>query len=161
MTTARLRKRADTPPRSTADTEPDEARLSFRQPVSTSGYIDAAWWPRSRDLSAELPQLLEVLWTADRDINRVTYNRSAWEPMPRRVRIDGHVVRLGGFATSDPLVVGLMDAWGRERVDIVVIAPETDPDVAARALRLASVAESPYRASEILGRASDDQPAGS
>jgi hypothetical protein len=136
--------------------EPTTARVSFRQPVSASGYIDAAWWPRSRDLTAELPALLDVLWTAAREITHVTYNVRAWEPAPRRLLVDGRRVRLGGFVTGDPHVVELIDAWGRERVDLVVIPAETDPDVAERALRLAGVAESPYRADEILARAAHE-----
>ena len=43
---------------------PDESapvRIAFRQPVTSSPHIDAAWWPRSRDLAAELPALLDRL----------------------------------------------------------------------------------------------------
>jgi hypothetical protein len=133
------------------------ARVSFRQPVSTSGYIDAAWWPRSRDLTAELPALLDVLWTADREINRVTYNLAAWDPAPRRLLIDGHRVHLGGFTSGNPHVIELIDAWGRERIDIVVIAAGTDPIVAERMLRLASIADDPYGADEILARATSER----
>jgi hypothetical protein len=143
-----------------AASEPSRARISFRQPVSPAGYIDAAWWPRSRDLTAELPELMAVFWTADRNVDRISYNLTAWAPAPRRLTIEGRTVRLGGFRTSDPLVVGLTDPWRKEIIDIVVIAPETDPEVAERALRLASVADSPYRAHEILARAgSDDKDA--
>lgn len=141
-------------------TEPDDplassdlARISFRQPLSTSGFIDAAWWPRSLDLTTELPPLLDVLWTAAREITRITYNIAAWAPAPRRMVIEGRTVRLGGFTTSDPQTVRLSDAWGRERIDIVVIAPTTDPAMAQRALMLASATDSPYRAAEILARA--------
>jgi hypothetical protein len=129
------------------------ARISFRQPVSSSGFIDAAWWPRSLDLTAELPPLLEVLWTAAREVTRITYNIAAWDPAPRRMRIEGQTVRLGGFSTSDPLTVRLSDAWGRERIDVLVIAPRTDALLAQRVLLLASEAGSPYRAEEILIRA--------
>jgi hypothetical protein len=142
----------------------EAARISFRQPVSESGFIDAGWWPRSHDLTAELPPLLDVLWTAAREITRITYHLAAWDPAPRRMRIDGRTVRLGGFATGDPLTVTLSDASGRERIDVLVIAHTTDPALAQRALRLASEAGSPYRASEILTRAADPaggRPAGS
>ena len=102
----------------TSDVTPgsaDAARISFRQPISTSGFIDAAWWPRTLDLTREVPALFEVLWTADREINRITYNTAAWDSAPRRMIIEGRTVRLGGFTTSDPLTVRLSDAWGRER----------------------------------------------
>jgi hypothetical protein len=32
------------------------ARISFQHPVSTAGSGNAAWWPRSLDLSDELPR---------------------------------------------------------------------------------------------------------
>jgi len=65
------------------------ARVSFRQPVTSAPHVDAAWWPRSRDLEAELPALLDVLWTAARAVNRVPYPLDAWLPVPRRVHIEG------------------------------------------------------------------------
>src|SRR6185437_14781281 len=63
-----------------ADSAPQPARISFRQPVSATGFIDAAWWPRSCDLTTELPPLLDVLWTAAREITRISYHLSAWDP---------------------------------------------------------------------------------
>jgi hypothetical protein len=73
------------------------------------------------------------------------------------MQVQGRTVRLGGFKTSDPLTIRLSDAWGRERVDILVVAPTTDPLVAARALELTGRSGSPHRAAEILSRAA--QPA--
>jgi hypothetical protein len=139
----------------------EAARISFRQPVSTSGFIDAAWWPRSLDLTTELPPLLEVLWTADRDITRITYHTAAWNPAPRRMQIHNRTVHLGGFATSDALTIRLSDSWGHDRIDVLVIAPNTEKGVADRALRLASAADSHYRAAEILTRASSVTDSGS
>ena len=131
------------------------ARISFRQPVSASGYVDAAWWPRGVDLTAELPALLDVVWTAGREITRVTYNLTAWDAAPRRLRVQGRTVRLGGFATSDPRTIRLIDSAGQERIDVLVVPPATDPAVAQRALMLAAVADSPYTAAELLALAAD------
>ena len=153
MTTAQRPPVSDFDPRDATPSPAQSARISFRQPVSRSGFIDAAWWPRSRDLTAELPALLDVLWTASREVMRVSYNLAAWDPAPRRMRIEGRTVRLGGFATSDPLTIGLTDSGGAERLDILVIAPTTEPALAERALQLASTADNPYGAAEILSRA--------
>lgn len=153
MSTTQLLPSADTQPRHDPPLTAEAARISIRQPVSGSGFIDAAWWPRSLDLATELPPLLEVLWSAAREITRITYNSAAWNPAPRRMSIQDRTVRLGGFTTSDPLTVRLSDAWGRERVDILVIAPTTDPAAAQRALLLAGEPDCPYRAEEILIRA--------
>jgi hypothetical protein len=139
---------------------PQPARISFRQPVSADGFIDAAWWPRSLDLTVELPPLLDILWTSAREVTRITYHLAAWKPAPSRLQIEGRRVRLGGFATSDPLTVRLSAPRSRERIDILVIAPDTDPALAERILRLASQAEGPYRAGEILARANRDPATG-
>jgi len=158
MTTAQLHPSTEASPRDNLPASSDQsARVSFRQPVSTIGFIDAAWWPRSLDLTAELPPLLDVLWTASREITLVTYNLAAWDPAPRRMFVQDRVVRLGGFTTSDRLIVRLSDPWGSERVDMLVIPPETDPAIAQRALLMASAIDSPYRAAEILLRAADDR----
>lgn len=152
MTTARHIRSAAQKPSSPAD-DRDEARVSFRQPASSAAFIDAAWWPRSRDLISELPTLLEALWAASREITRITYNLDAWNPAPRRIRIQDRTVRLGGFHTSDPRMVRLSDAWGRERIDVLVIPPATDAAVADRALMLAGEADSAYRGDQILSLA--------
>ncbi len=144
------------PPSSPADSEPPPARISFRQPVATTGYIDAAWWPRTLDLTAELPPLMDVMWSAAREVNRVSYNLHAWDRAPRRMTIEGRTVRLGGFNTSDPLTVSLSGEWGQERIDILVIAPDTSPAVADQAFRIASTVGDQLRAGEILQQAKDN-----
>jgi hypothetical protein len=145
------------PPRDPAAVLPgDAARIRFRQPVSTAGYIDAAWWPRSLDLAAELPALLDVMWTAAREISRVTYSIAGWAPAPRRLRVEGRMVRLGGFGASDPLTIRLVDAWGSERIDILVIPPATDPEVAQRALCYASETGNPDRPETTMARAASE-----
>ena len=49
------------PPAVTANEQPRyPLRLRLRPKALTTGYVDGAWWPRSRDLAAELPALLAV-----------------------------------------------------------------------------------------------------
>ncbi|MBN9618384.1 MAG: hypothetical protein J0H43_01410, partial [Actinobacteria bacterium] len=147
MTTAQLPRVADDRVRDdlTRGVAP-RARIRFRQPVSTTGFVDAAWWPYTSDLTLELPALMDVVWTAGREINRITYQMQAWSPAPRRMRIEGRTVRLGGFATSEPHLVRLSDPWRYERIDILLVAPDTDAAVAQRIFDIASTSEDPYRA---------------
>jgi hypothetical protein len=126
------------------------ARVSFRQPVTSAPHVDAAWWPRSTDLEAELPGLLEVLWTAARDVDRVSYASGSWLPVPRRLRIEGREVRLGGFTHQDPSMISLRDAWGTERIDVLVIPPAAEPDLAAAAMTLACRVGPNERAARLL-----------
>jgi hypothetical protein len=123
--------------------------------VSTAGFIDAAWWPRTRDLTLEVPPLMDVLWTAGRDINRVTYHLLTWEPAPRQLQIEGRRVRLGGFTVGDPHTITLSDPWGHERVDILVIAPDTDPAHAQRIFDLATESTTLLGGAEILDLAAE------
>jgi hypothetical protein len=132
------------------------SRVSFRQPVSDEGFIDAGWWPRSRDLAVELPPLIDVLWTSFRDVTRVSYAVDFWDPAPRQLRVEGKVVRLRGFHTQMPMLLSLVDAWDSERIDVLVIRPETDPEVAERALILASGDPCSDRPEQMLQRARDE-----
>ena len=126
------------------------ARLSFRQPVTSAPHVDAAWWPRSRDLEAELPGLLDVLWTVAPEVDRASYAIDSWLPVTRRLTIEGRRVRLGGFTHQDPSMISLRDAWGVERIDILVIPPDTDPELAAAAMTLASHSGPNERAARML-----------
>jgi hypothetical protein len=136
--------------------EPGErSRVSFRQPVNDEGFLDAGWWPRSRDLTVELPPLLDLLWTSFRDVTRVSYAVDFWNATPHHLRIQGKVVRLGGFHTQMPMLLSLIDTRGLDRIDMLVIRPETDPAVAERALTLACGDPSPDHPEQILNRARD------
>ena len=64
-------------------------------------------------------------------------------------------MRLGGFTVGDPNTITLSDPWGRERVDILVITPDTDPARAQRIFDLASESADLCRAAEILDRAAE------
>ena len=99
---------------------------------------------------------MDVLWSGGHEITRVTYHLSSWDPAPRRVTIDGRVLRLGGFATGDAHTIKLSDAWRRESIDILVVAPDTEAALAERILLLASTADNLYSASEILTHAASD-----
>jgi uncharacterized protein DUF5994 len=141
-------------PTSTSDPQSaTAARVSFRQPVTRTGFIDAGWWPRSHDLTAELPALLAVLWTASREIIRVSYSLDFWDEAPRRLQVEGRGVRLGGFHHLSPLLMTAVDARNNDRIDFLVIPPETEPRIALRALELASTADELNNPADILEQA--------
>ena len=132
---------------------PQAARVSLRQPFSRAGFVDGAWWPRSHDLVAELPGLLDALAAAGHQTARVSYNLAAWADAPRRMQVHGRKVRLGGFRTGDPLAVSAVDTSGRRHIDLMIIAPDTDAATADRAMHLAGLADSSARAGEIMAQA--------
>lgn len=114
------------------------SRVSFRRPLSSIGFIDGAWWPTSRDLEHELPDLIRAMSDEGVDIRRVSYNRNWWQPAPSRIRCGGQVVRLGGFAYQDELLIGLVEESRTFRRDFLVIDPRTDAAQAEAALKLAA-----------------------
>ncbi|WP_159481645.1 DUF5994 family protein [Streptomyces caniferus] len=107
-------------------------RLMLAPAGTTPALLDGAWWPRSRDLTAELPALTAVLDPLWGRITHVTVNPTFWPVIPRKVPVDGHVVRIGWFkAEQDPHKLLLL-SYTVGRGDLLVIPPETSPATAAR-----------------------------
>jgi hypothetical protein len=131
----------------------DGLRLCLRSPENVGGFVDGGWWPRSGDLSLELPPLLTAMWSAGYDVFRVMYNLAAWDPAPRKLTVSGRRVRLGGFRLQDKASISLVDSGGWKRVELVVVPPQTESEVAGRALALAGLDGDPHRAAEILAHA--------
>lgn len=136
--TSKMQVRVDTPP-ATTTTEPSRQtlRLKLKPKAPATGHVDGAWWPRSRDLSSELPVLLAVL--ADRlgPVERVSYNLTAWDAAPRRLDIGGRQVRLGGFHAQHPHTVDVIGPSG-SRLTLLVLPSATDPVAAHQTLMTAS-----------------------
>ncbi|MFI5470353.1 DUF5994 family protein [Streptomyces cacaoi] len=113
-------------------------RLSLAPAGPAPALLDGAWWPRSRDLVAELPALtaaVEPLWGR---ITRVTVNPTHWPVVPRRVPVAGHVVKVGWFlAEQDPHELLLL-SYRMGRWNLLVVPPGTDPVSAAWLMAAAS-----------------------
>ena len=57
-------------------------RLRLKPKAPHTGYVDGAWWPRSDDLTTELPDLLAVLSVRHGPIDRVLYKLNDWAKAP-------------------------------------------------------------------------------
>jgi Family of unknown function (DUF5994) len=114
-----------------------DVRVSLREdPGDGTAAFDGAWFPRSRDLAVEVPELIAELDRRGVRVERFTYPLDVWMPAPRKVVVSGRTVRTGGFRSMDPHVVCL--SWaGSRRADLLVVPPETDVLTGARTLRLA------------------------
>ena len=114
-----------------------------QRPSLRSGSVDGAWWPRSRVLVEELPGLVAALRELRTlRIARVFYNPELWVPTPDRVFADGHVIRLGLFASIDPHIMTLAAAESDRRVALFVIAPPTT-DADSIMARIAQTGDAP------------------
>lgn len=134
------------------DIPASEARVSLKPFSRHPGMVNGAWWPRSRDLTAELPALIAVLDQAWGQMNRVTVNVRMWPQVPKRVRTGAHTVRVGWFdAEQDPNDVCLISYGSAPgRWDLLVVPPETDPARAAQLMAAASDVANKQTASALL-----------
>ncbi|MGY2060892.1 DUF5994 family protein, partial [Nocardia gipuzkoensis] len=104
------------------------ARLRLRSDTPIPGYIDGAWWPRSDDLAAELPDLLALLRPRLGPIHRVTYHLTEWSSVPRRFADAGRRVRLDGYRLKPVHTLDVLGVDG-ERIALFVVPPKTVRDV--------------------------------
>jgi hypothetical protein len=124
-------------------------RLRLKPKAPATGYLDGAWWPRSRDLTAELPALAEVLAVRLGRVVRAAYALSTWDPTPHRFEIDGHRVRLEGFTYQDQNIIHLTGT-NRGRITLLVVPPETADQAGHDALMTAGHRGNIDRPEEIL-----------
>ena len=116
-------------------TTADHQRLRLKPDAPTTGVVDGAWWPESRDLAAELPAMAAGLTTQLGLVEAVSYNLDAWDATPRKVRVGRGVVRMSGFHSQAYATVDVVGA--RRRLTLLIVPPETDPRTAAAALAAA------------------------
>ncbi|MFF5287599.1 DUF5994 family protein [Streptomyces sp. NPDC012756] len=112
-------------------------RLALTPRTSLAGLLDGAWWPYSRDLTAELPPLVDALRDRSGRITRITANPGPWPVSPYQIPVGGHAVHVGWFTDLDPDAMILL-SYNRDRCDLLVIPPETAPDSATRLMAAAS-----------------------
>ena len=124
---------------STFPASPTMDRLRLKPESATTGFVDGAWWPASRDLAAEMPSLLDALGDQAGPVERVSYNIDAWNAVPRKVRVDGHVVRMGGFRSQSAATLKVLGE--RRTLTLLVVPPETDEQAAHHILATASEAD--------------------
>jgi Family of unknown function (DUF5994) len=148
MTITTLRRHVATSP-----TPPSNPRLRMEPTGSRRTLLDGGWWPRSTDPAAELPGLALAIDHLRGPVNRLVLSAHGWDSKPRRLRVADRVLRLGYF-TSQPinLVTALCD--NGDRVDLLVVAPGTEPGTADAALTLAATTGNLVHAQHILGHLS-------
>lgn len=116
---------------------PSPSRLRLKPTAPRTGYVDGGWWPYSRDLTSELPALAEALTARLGALTRISYSTSAWNLAPRRLDIAGYSVRLQEFRGQDPHLLHV-SGMSRERITLLLVAPDSDEATAAEALTAAA-----------------------
>ncbi len=140
--------------RMTPQTGQDEVRLRLKPGMLRTGFVDGGWWPRSRDLLAELPELADALRASVGRVERVAFARSMWDAVPARRRgwADGRRIGLDGFAAFAPDTIWVVTPTTRNTpIFLVVVPPETPPALAADVLRQAAEGENLDEPDDLLG----------
>ncbi|NBM17566.1 DUF5994 family protein [Streptomyces sp. GC420] len=119
--------------------KPGTALLRLETTHVREGVLDGAWWPRSRDIGAELPSLITALTEHLGPVTRVGLDAGAWEELPTRLIIDDRVVHIDPFPVGDDTV--LITRGERDHFSLLVIPPDTNPDAARTALARAVSAD--------------------
>jgi hypothetical protein len=132
-------------------------RLELRQDPSVRTILDGAWWPRSRATVTELTNLIIALDGRQVPVTRIMLNTGAWDEHPRRVSVAGRTVRLGWFTTLDANLL-IATTGTDQRVDLLVISPETSAAAAAAAATMATDGAPTLRPAAILAAVSTQVP---
>jgi Family of unknown function (DUF5994) len=102
-------------------------RFRLKPMSHCSGHVDGAWWPRSDDLTTELPDLIAVLSVRHGAVSRVRYNPNEWTTTPAELVTSERAVQLDGSGGQTPNTVEVLDAKGN-KVVLLVVPAHIDPD---------------------------------
>lgn len=123
-------------------------RLRLKPKAPPTGYYDGAWWPHGDDLTAELPDLLAVLSVGLGAIDRVLYRFADWAKAPAKLVTGGRAVRLDGYRLQPRNTIEVL-GFNRNRVVLLVVSPETDPDRAHATMMAAAAPDDDSTADEL------------
>ena len=123
-------------------------RLALCERDQTRGAVDGAWWPKSLDLSSELPDLVAVFGSWIGEVHRVVYDPSVWLPAPARVIRRNETVSLDPYRMVFSETIYLMGTHSRDAV-LFVLSPSSSGEEARRLLREVSSSAQPMNA-EVL-----------
>lgn len=132
---------------------PSGVRLRLDGGSTRKAALDGAWWPRTTDVAAELPALLEALRGLRGEITHVLLGPTEWDlPHRRRLTAGPAAVRLGWYTSQPAGLVTIMTEFGQDRFDLLVVPPDATPDAAEAALSAAADTDDRGRAPELLER---------
>ncbi|WP_151476957.1 DUF5994 family protein [Streptomyces albicerus] len=128
--------------------KPGTAVVRLETTDDRRGVLDGAWWPRSRDIAAELPVLIAALTEHLGPVTRVGLDSSAWEELPTRLTIGDRVVHIDSFPVGDDTV--LITRGDQDLFSLLVIPPHATPEAARAAMAEAVRADNLVQAEQIL-----------
>lgn len=129
---------------------PSAPRLRMEPTGSSQTLLDGGWWPRSTDPVAELPGLVLAIDKLRGPVTRLVLSMDGWHEHPRRLGVAGRVLRLGYFTSQSTALLIALCGYNGERVDLLVVPPDTAADTADAAMALAATTSNLLHAQDIL-----------
>ncbi|MFF6827622.1 DUF5994 family protein [Streptomyces longwoodensis] len=127
---------------------PGTAVVRLETTHERDGVLDGAWWPRSRDIAAELPALITALTEHLGPVTRIGLDATAWGHLPTRLIIDDRVVHIDSFPIGDD--TALVTRGDQDHFSLLVVPPDTTPGAAGAAMAEAVRADNVTQAAQIL-----------
>ena len=112
-------------------------RLRLKPADQRFGSVQGAWWPRSTQLTTELPLLLAALSSRLGRVDRVVYDENAWAPAPLHLRFRSSEVVLDSSADQSINTISLIREHAESLV-LLVVPPYTNPTRAYTAVMTAA-----------------------
>lgn len=135
---------------------PGTALLRLETTGDRAGVLDGAWWPRSRDITVELPKLITALTEHLGPVQRIGLDASAWEDLPTRLTVGDHVVHIDASPVGDD--TAMITRGERDLFSLLVVPPHATPDAARAAMARAVQADNVTQAGQILIDTAADPP---
>jgi hypothetical protein len=129
---------------------PSTPRLRLEPTGSSRTLLDGGWWPRSTDPGAELPGLVLAIDKLRGPVTRLVLSATGWNEHPRRLGINDRVLRLGYFTSQSTFLLTAICGYNGERVDLLVVPPDTPVETADAAMALAASTANRIHAQNIL-----------
>jgi hypothetical protein len=127
---------------------PLASRLSLDPALKRLGAVDGGWWSASRNASIELPRLVSSLTAQVGAVVRLGVDTRDWDDIPRRITVDGHVVRIGRFADLNHKIIATRAP--QDHILLLVIPPHASTAAAKSALARAATGKHSGQPEEIL-----------
>lgn len=135
---------------------PGTALVRLTTTHERQGILDGAWWPRSRDVAAELPGLITALTERLGPITRIGLDSTAWNELPTRITVNDRVVHIDSFSTGDD--TALVTRGDQDLFTLLVVPPKTPVEAARSAMAEAVHTDNPKQARQILLDTAADRP---
>lgn len=138
-------------PLAAPDRGPVRLRLSARPGADR---LDGGWWPRSRDLSVELADLVDHFPPGAGRVVRALFSRPDWDDAPHRIPIARGHLKVGSFPRDDTHLV-LLSTSDRKVLHLLVVPPSFTAGQGHEALLASATPGNSHSAVELLAEVTE------